>query len=373
MTVRVKPYVTRQGLKHFGPKLKQKKIIKMFILLPSLALLMLPLVFVLGAVFPHSTTTNVVNPVIPAHPFAWSPLIHPTFLLIAGLNLLGMIPGVITGTAQIVITLCLALTLLLPTLYHRYGFHGGHALSLVHVPGLGVALGSLLAAIETISLGSRLIALAVRLFCNLMAGHVLLKSMLGGIPLVMMLVFAGGSGAIWGVVGWISVIALIVAVTGLEIVVALVQAYVFVVLVVTAGHGGSTDAGRNALLAGVTPGGTESSDAGHAVCGGVAGEHGDASGATGDGGTESCVAGNTAGFVVTGCAGGGVGTDLFVSSWGAGYPVANMEGPCLVAGGFGGLGTNGGGVSRLAASRGMDGARNYTDGYGPWAVAGCIP
>jgi len=95
--------------------------------------------------------------------------------------------------------------------------HGLHFFSFFAPPGVSVALWPLMIPIEIISYLSRPVSLSLRLFANLTAGHTMLK------------VFAGFVVSM-GVVGGILPLAFVVALTGLEILIAFLQAYVFTIL-----------------------------------------------------------------------------------------------------------------------------------------------
>jgi F-type H+-transporting ATPase subunit a len=99
--------------------------------------------------------------------------------------------------------------------------HGLHFFSFFVPSGAPVALYPLMIPIEIISYLSRPVSLSVRLFANMMAGHTMLKVFAG---------FVFGLGAVTAGVGGILPIAMMVALTGFEILVAFLQAYVFAVL-----------------------------------------------------------------------------------------------------------------------------------------------
>ncbi len=145
------------------------------------------------------------------------PLVFTVFILVLMGNLLGMVPYSFTFTSHIVVTGTLALIVFgLATLV---GFmrHGLHFLTLFVPAGVPLALAPLIAAIEVVSYLSRPISLAMRLFANMMAGHTMLK------------VFAGFSVTLGVVLGVLPLVVNI-ALVGLEIMIACIQAYVFSVL-----------------------------------------------------------------------------------------------------------------------------------------------
>jgi len=127
-----------------------------------------------------------------------------------------MIPYSYTFTSQIIVTFTIAITIFLGVTVIGIWLHGLHFFTLFVPPGMPIVLAPLLIPIEVISYFVRPVSLSVRLFANMMAGHTMMK------------VFAGFT-AVLGVLG-IAPILLLVALTGFEIMVAVLQAYVFTVL-----------------------------------------------------------------------------------------------------------------------------------------------
>tara|TARA_B100000886_G_scaffold17298_1_gene11085 strand:+ start:145 stop:657 length:513 start_codon:yes stop_codon:yes gene_type:complete len=144
------------------------------------------------------------------------PFIFTLFMFILMGNLLGMIPYSYTFTSQIVVTFAIAITIFLGVTVIGIVLHGFHFFTLFVPPGMPIVLAPLLIPIEVISYFVRPVSLSVRLFANMMAGHTMMK------------VFAGFTAAL-GFLG-IAPILLLVALTGFEIMVAVLQAYVFTVL-----------------------------------------------------------------------------------------------------------------------------------------------
>lgn len=145
------------------------------------------------------------------------PFVFSVFILVLMGNLLGMVPYSFTFTSHIIVTGALALMVFgLATLI---GFvrHGFHFFTLFVPSGVPIFIAPLIAAIEVISYLSRPISLSVRLFANMVAGHTMLK------------VFAGFSVAL-GVALGVLPLVVNVALVGLEIMIACIQAYVFAIL-----------------------------------------------------------------------------------------------------------------------------------------------
>ena len=145
------------------------------------------------------------------------PFVFSLFMFILFGNMLGMIPYSFPFPSHIIVTFALALVVFLGVTVLGFVKHGVHFFSFFVPPGVSVVLWPLMIPIELISYLSRPISLAVRLFANLTAGHTMLK------------VFAGFVVSL-GIVGGILPLAFVVALTGLELLIAFLQAYVFTIL-----------------------------------------------------------------------------------------------------------------------------------------------
>ncbi len=151
------------------------------------------------------------------------PLVFSLFMFILVANFLGMFPYFYTVTSQVIVTFALAMVVILTVVIagirqHGLGFFGVFVPS--GVPGYIVPVVTL---IEVISFLSRPISLSIRLFANMLAGHIMLK------VFAAFVVSLSALGAV-GVVGAILPLAMTVAITALEFLVAALQAYVFAVL-----------------------------------------------------------------------------------------------------------------------------------------------
>jgi F-type H+-transporting ATPase subunit a len=145
------------------------------------------------------------------------PFVFTLFMFILFGNMLGMIPYSFTFTSHIIVTFAMAAAVFIGVTVLGFVKHGFHFFSFFVPPGVSVVLWPLMIPIEIISYLSRPISLAVRLFANLTAGHTMLK------------VFAGFVVSL-GIVGGILPLAFVVALTGLELLIAFLQAYVFTIL-----------------------------------------------------------------------------------------------------------------------------------------------
>ena len=144
------------------------------------------------------------------------PIIFTLFMFVLLGNLLGMVPYSFTFTSHIVVTFAMAIIIFIGVTILGFVRHGMHFFSFFAPPGTPVVMLPLLVPIEIISYLSRPISLSVRLFANMLAGHTLIKVIAGFIALL-------------GVAGVLP-FALVVALTGLEILIAFLQAYVFAIL-----------------------------------------------------------------------------------------------------------------------------------------------
>lgn len=144
------------------------------------------------------------------------PFVFTLFIFVLVLNLLGMMPYSFTVTSHLIVTFALAALVFVVVTGIGFARHGLGFLKLFMPAGLPIALIPIIVPIEVISFLIRPISLSVRLFANMMAGHTLLK------------VFAGFTVSL-GFFGIVPLIAT-VAFTGLEFLVAFLQAMIFSVL-----------------------------------------------------------------------------------------------------------------------------------------------
>ena len=155
----------------------------------------------------------------------YAPLIFAIFMFVLVCNLLGLIPwvGAFTPTSHISVTLGLALLVFITVCIVGFWRHGLHFFSLFWPKDTNIFLGAFVFTIELLSFLSRPFTLAIRLFANMTAGHVLLK-VFGTFVITL-----GSFGALPYVFGVVP-LAVNVALTALEILIAVVQAYVFALL-----------------------------------------------------------------------------------------------------------------------------------------------
>jgi len=151
------------------------------------------------------------------------PLVFSLFMFILVSNVVGLIPYMFTVASQIIVTVALALLVFFTVII--YGFYrNGLGFFRLFVPhGIPIYILPLIVFIEVLSFLSRPISHSVRLFANMLAGHITLKVFASFVTML----------AAFGLVGWVGAVlplGLTVALTALELLVAFLQAYVFAIL-----------------------------------------------------------------------------------------------------------------------------------------------
>jgi F-type H+-transporting ATPase subunit a len=159
---------------------------------------------------------NLIKDTVGSEGRPYFPFIFTVFMFVLFGNLFGMLPYTFTFTSHIVVTFTMALFVFLGVTLIAIAKHKIRFFTFFMPPGVPMYMAPILIPIEIISYLSRPISLSVRLFANMLAGHTLMKVFAG-------FIFALG---VFGIAPW----AFIVALTGLEIVIAFLQAYVFTIL-----------------------------------------------------------------------------------------------------------------------------------------------
>ncbi|MDR2794289.1 MAG: F0F1 ATP synthase subunit A [Holosporaceae bacterium] len=144
------------------------------------------------------------------------PFVFSIFLFILFGNLVGMIPYMFTYTSHIIVTFTLAMIVFLFVTILGFVRHGLKFFRILAPEGVPTLLLPLLVPVELISYLSRPISLSIRLFANMMAGHTMMK------------VFAGFA-VMLGMYG-VAPIAVNAVLTGFEIAISMLQAYIFTIL-----------------------------------------------------------------------------------------------------------------------------------------------
>jgi len=157
------------------------------------------------------------------HGMRFFPLVFTIFMFIVLANLIGFIPYSFTVTSHIIITVALALIVFFTVIVVGLKEHGLHFFKLFVPSGVPIYILPLVVAIEIISFLSRPLSHSVRLFANMLAGHITLN-VFGGF--VVMLLGAAGATKLISILPF----AMTIGLDALELLVAFLQAYVFAML-----------------------------------------------------------------------------------------------------------------------------------------------
>jgi F-type H+-transporting ATPase subunit a len=171
----------------------------------------------------HDFVANTLKDATGSEGMKFFPLVFSLFMFVLTCNLLGMIPGSFTVTSHIIITFALALLVIGTVILYGLFKHGMHFFGLFVPSGVPIMLLPFIVVIEIISFLSRPISLSLRLFANMLAGHIALK-VFGGFVVAL-----GTAGAGLAILAPLPLV-MAVALTALEFLVAGLQAYVFTVL-----------------------------------------------------------------------------------------------------------------------------------------------
>ncbi len=151
------------------------------------------------------------------------PFVFSLFMFVLVGNMFGMIPFFFTTTSHIIVTFALAMLVFIVVIVYGFIKNGPRFLKLFVPAGVPGYVLPIVVPIEVVSFLSRPISLSVRLFANILAGHITLKVFAGFIVTMGSLGFLGWLGALLPLV-------MTIAITALEFLVAALQAYVFAVL-----------------------------------------------------------------------------------------------------------------------------------------------
>jgi F-type H+-transporting ATPase subunit a len=151
------------------------------------------------------------------------PLVFSIFMFILVSNVIGLIPYNFTVSSHIIVTVALALLVFFTVVIYGFWKNGLHFLNLFVPKGVPFLLLLMIVPIEVFSFFVKPVSHSVRLFANMLAGHITLKVFAGFVTML------GG----FGVLGWLGAtlpLAMTIALTALELLVAVLQAYVFTIL-----------------------------------------------------------------------------------------------------------------------------------------------
>ncbi len=151
------------------------------------------------------------------------PFVFTLFMFVLFANVIGLIPYSFTVTSQLIVTAALSLLVFFIVVGYGFWHNGLHFLNLFVPKGVPKLFLPAIVAIEVLSFLSRPVSHSVRLFANMLAGHITLQVFAGFI------IMLGGAG-ILGVFGATLPFIMVVLLSALEVLVAFLQAYVFAIL-----------------------------------------------------------------------------------------------------------------------------------------------
>jgi len=165
----------------------------------------------------YTLVSKMISDIAGSKAKPYFPFVFSLFMFVLFCNMLGMLPYSFTVTSHIIVTFTLAAVIFVGVTIIGFVNHGAGYLKLFIPSGVPVVLLPLIVIIEIISYLARPVSLSVRLFANMLAGHTMLK------------VFGGFVISLGIIGGWLP-LSFTVALTGLEILIAFLQAYVFAIL-----------------------------------------------------------------------------------------------------------------------------------------------
>jgi len=165
----------------------------------------------------YTLVSKMISDIAGSKAKPYFPFIFSLFMFVLFCNMLGMLPYSFTVTSHIIVTFALAAVIFIGVTIIGFVNHGIRYLKIFIPSGVPIVLLPIIVIIEIISYLSRPVSLSVRLFANMLAGHTMLK------------VFGGFVISLGIIGGWLP-LTFTVALTGLEILIAFLQAYVFAIL-----------------------------------------------------------------------------------------------------------------------------------------------
>lgn len=184
---------------------------------------MIPTRFQSLAELSYEFVSNTLRSSVGDEGMKFFPFVFSIFMFVLVANLIGIIPYTFTVTSHIIITLALALMVFFTVLLYGLYKNGLGFFKLFVPHGIPFYILPLIVVIEVISFLSRPVSHSVRLFANMLAGHITLKVFAGFVTSLSAL------GAL-GIAGSVLPLAMTTALTALELLVAFLQAYVFAIL-----------------------------------------------------------------------------------------------------------------------------------------------
>jgi F-type H+-transporting ATPase subunit a len=171
----------------------------------------------------YEFVANTIRSTAGSEGMRFFPLVFTLFMFILFANILGLLPYAFTVTSHIIITASLALVVFLTVVIYGFWKNGLRFFKLFVPSGIPIFILPLVVFIEVFSFFLRPISHSVRLFANMLAGHIALKVFAGFITLLAGLGILGTAGAVLP-------LGMVIALTALELLVAFLQAYVFTIL-----------------------------------------------------------------------------------------------------------------------------------------------
>jgi F-type H+-transporting ATPase subunit a len=172
----------------------------------------------------YEFVANTIRSTAGSEGMKFFPLVFSLFMFIMVSNLVGIIPYAFTVSSHLIVTVTLALLVFFIVLFYGLYKNGLKFFKLFVPSGVPIFVMPIVVPIEVISFLLKPISHSVRLFANMLAGHIALKVFAGFVAML---------GVSLGAIGWIGGVlplALTVALTALELLVAFLQAYVFAIL-----------------------------------------------------------------------------------------------------------------------------------------------
>lgn len=166
---------------------------------------------------------NMIRDTIGEEGFKFFPLVFTLFMFIFAANMLGMIPFFFTTTSQVAVTATLALLVFFTVIVFGFMKNGIGFLKLFAPSGVPWPLLIFLVPLEIISFFVRPLTLSLRLFGNILAGHIVLKLFVGFVTMLL------GAASVISILAPLPLL-LAIAITALEFLVAFLQAYIFAIL-----------------------------------------------------------------------------------------------------------------------------------------------
>jgi len=197
-------------------------LIGLFLILGSSRRAIIPGRIQLMAEMCYEFIANMVRTTAGTEGMRFFPFVFTLFMFILVANLFGMFPYFFTVTSHLIITVCLALMVFFTVVIYGFWKNGAKFFKLFVPSGIPWFIIWLVVPIEIISFLSRPLSHSLRLWGNILAGHIVLK-VFGGMVVALL-----GAG-LWGIVSVLP-LGMAVALTGLEFLVAALQAFVFAVL-----------------------------------------------------------------------------------------------------------------------------------------------